>query len=87
MTGEPRDVTAAAVEQLTATVLNLAAEVWALKEERLMLEALASADGAVPPAAPSEVQPTPELERRVAEARAAFVARVFAPRGALDILG
>ena len=44
MTGEPRDATAAAVEQLTATVLNLAAEVWAMKEERLMREALAGPD-------------------------------------------
>jgi hypothetical protein len=84
---QPGSPTDAVVEQLAQTVLRLASEVWALKEERLAMEALADADGRFSFTDLNDFRPTPAVEERIREARAEFVARVFEPSAPIGALG
>jgi hypothetical protein len=83
----PGSATEAVVEQLAQTVLRLAAEVWALKEERLAMEALADADGRFSFADLKDFRPGEAVEERIRQARAEFVERVFEPGAPIGALG
>lgn len=87
MTSTPEATTEAVVERLTQTVLRLAAEVWALKEERMAMEALADAEGRFRFADLKDFRPTESVEEKIREARAEFIARVFDPAPSMGVLG
>jgi hypothetical protein len=80
----PRFFEDPAIDRLTATMLQLASEVWVLNERFAALQAVADQKGVITAAELAAFQFAGPEDAAISEARIAFIRRVLGPLNAPD---
>lgn len=66
-----------AIDKLAAVVVELAAQVWVMKDRQRILEGMLEKQGSVSRDAIDHYQPTPEEQEEIRKERDEFISRLF----------